>query len=403
MRELLATHPDPFHATSPSDWEAELGELRASLPELSDHEIVVSLMQLVARVRDGHTWYDSENGSHGFDTLFPVVVYPFADGLHVIAAVEEHADLVGARVTRYGAVGPEEALDLVATTVAADNRSGELRGAPYALQRPAILDALRITPELGLLPLALVTREGEAVEVELEPISREDERFRREALVFANELTDAEPPVYLEHAPTRFHWLKHAQPPLHEFRILDSPHILYAQINRIRDAHERSFAEFCEELFATFDERGLERLVLDLRHCPGGNNTLLRPLIHGILRREVLLERGHIFVVTDRHTFSAAMNLVTRLERETRGADGSSMILVGEAPAGAPNHFGDSKVSYHYRTDLTLMVSEYRWQDSVPWDGRRSMEPDLPAPLRFADYRDSRDPALIAIELFLGR
>jgi hypothetical protein len=195
-------------------------------------------MRLVARIGDGHTRYDSENGSHGFARLFPIVTHADADGLHVLAATGEHANLVGARVLRYGETEPPEAIRRVGETVSADNPQGVLRGLPYAMQRPAILHALGITSEPDVLELELEMPGGARQRAVLQAIDRESRAFRREALVFADAGAQRPPPLYLRRAPTRFHWLKHPQPPFHWFQELEGEGVLYAQINRIRDADE---------------------------------------------------------------------------------------------------------------------------------------------------------------------
>ena len=76
--------------------------------------------------------------------------------------------------------------------------------------------------------------------------------------------------------------------------------------------------------------------MIDLRRNGGGNNYLVQPLIHAVLKSS-LDAPGRLFVITDRGTFSAAQNCATRLERETWA------LFVGEPTGGRPNHFGDAE------------------------------------------------------------
>ena len=106
------------------------------------------------------------------------------------------------------------------------------------------------------------------------------------------------------------------------------------------------------------------------------------------IRATRLNQPGHLFVLTDRGTFSAAMNSCTAMERE------SQALYVGEPTGLQPNHFGDATPHQLAHTGLTLYVSTLRWQDSSALDQRRYLRPDLAAPMTFAEYVRGNDPGL---------
>lgn len=393
VEELVERHPDPFTRVDASDFRERVEALRGVLPSLAPHEAVTRLMQLVALVGDGHTRYDSENGSHGFERRLPIVLYRFADGYHVVAATREHAGLVGARLTRIGGLSVDSAATLVQTAVSADNPSGLDRGTSYALQRMGLLRGLGIADgDEGVSVRVAGAGGGDSIAF-VRAIPREDEAFAYEAMTFLDPRPD--PPSGYR-APLHLHWLKHPRPAPFGWDVVPELNALHVRLHRIRDGDRTSFAAFVDSMYETLDREGLERLILDVRHNPGGNNMLLRPLIHGVIARPRLMRRGGTFVLTGRDTFSAAVNLVNRLDRETNA------VFVGEAPAGAPNHFGDAEVLYHYPIDLTMIVSTVFWQDSEPWDERRAVEPDLVAVPTFADFVAGRDPAFEAIRAFIA-
>ena len=89
-------------------------------------------------------------------------------------------------------------------------------------------------------------------------------------------------------------------------------------------------------------------------------------------------------------TFSAAQNLVNRLERETFA------IFSGEPTGGSPRHFGDSKRFEAGKLDLPAAVSTLPWFDSYPQDKRSWVMPDMLIPRNFADWRSGSDPVLDA-------
>ena len=93
-------HPDLFASTPRARFRAEARALARRAPALSRPQLVAGLMRLVALAgaRNGHT------AVYPFDThprplrVYPVRLYAFPSGLHVVAAPGREA-LVGARLT----------------------------------------------------------------------------------------------------------------------------------------------------------------------------------------------------------------------------------------------------------------------------------------------------------------
>ena len=139
VSEVIELHPDPFSRVSEERFLARVDSLRSGMSRLAPYEIVAGLMELVALIGDGHTRYDSENGSHGFDQRLPFVLYRFTDGYHVVAATRAHANMVGRRVIRMGSIPIDETVRRAKPTISADNDSGLERGIPYAMQRMGLL------------------------------------------------------------------------------------------------------------------------------------------------------------------------------------------------------------------------------------------------------------------------
>ena len=84
-----------------------------------------------------------------------------------------------------------------------------------------------------------------------------------------------------------------------------------------RDTARVSLREFGSRILARLDSGGVETVVLDLRNNPGGNNGLIQAFVHGLESRPNINSRGHLFVITARRTYSAAMNFTSLLEDRT--------------------------------------------------------------------------------------
>jgi hypothetical protein len=132
-------------------------------------------------------------------------------------------------------------------------------------------------------------------------------------------------------------------------------------------------------------------LIIDLRRNAGGNTFLHRPLLLGLIRNEKINQRGKLFVIIGRNTFSAAMNASTMIE------DYTNAIFVGEPTGASPNFVGETTLVTLPHSQLQFSISDLYWQTSWPMDHRHWIAPRLYIPPSFAAYRINRDPALEAI------
>jgi hypothetical protein len=83
----------------------------------------------------------------------------------------------------------------------------------------------------------------------------------------------------------------------------------------------------------------------------GGNNSLNRPLLLNIIKSAKIDQKGKLFAIVGRSTFSAAQNMVNDLERFT------NTIFVGEPSGSKLNHYGDSRRITLPNSGMTVRVS----------------------------------------------
>jgi hypothetical protein len=182
-------------------------------------------------------------------------------------------------------------------------------------------------------------------------------------------------------------WLSRLADP-YWFSTVAEGDLLYCQLNEIQE-HGEGFGAFFGRALAAADSADARRFVLDLRHNGGGDGDLNRAIVRSLVRSR-FDERGRLFVITGRRTFSAAQMLICDLERWT------SPIFVGEPSASRDNHYGDSERVILPNLRMTVRVSSLWWQ----WDPRLSrpwIEVDIPTPLTIDAYRGGHDPALDTI------
>lgn len=388
VRCIRDIHPRPFWQTSPADFDSMVAGLDRRIPELSDAQVVVELMRIAALLRDGHGGVDGSSVL-GNDRLYPVRLYPFQDGIHIVSAAPEYAAHVGARLEGIGGLGAQQALDQVMQILSGENEYTRLNYAPLLLMQPRLLQALGIAERDDRVRFAVTSADGRrrSFEVRAVPVPAGRAWYRRgEGVPVAGSRTAR------QDAPGRGPLCWRDRDQNWWFEYLPEPRLLWMQFNAVAHAEGESLEQFCARMFDFADHHDVDKFVIDLRWNGGGNLELLNPLLHGIIRREDTLGRpGHFFAVIGRATFSAAHVCAVQLETHT------NVIFVGEPSGATPNHFGDVVEARLPHSGLPVYISKWAWQPALPWDLRSWIAPQIPAPMTFADYRSNRDPALEAI------
>ncbi|MFL5495093.1 MAG: hypothetical protein ACJ8DC_11980 [Gemmatimonadales bacterium] len=385
--EMPRRHRDLYHTISRSAFDSAVASLDARIPSLQRHQVILELARIAALVGDGHTNIaPTRDPKIGFRT-YPIALYLFSDGLFIRAADSAHAGLLGARVVRIGGHSVEEAYAAVRPLIGRDNEMGVKFFAPFLLVMPEVLHGTGLVPDMEQARFTL-ERNGRRSEIALEPAgpARMMAPETDQSWIVPSGWIDARQgaarptPLWLEDPSDKF-----------RYRYLPDSRTLYVQFNEVGNKPGETVAQFCGKLFAFARRRPARRLVLDLRLNAGGDGTLNRPLLLGIIKAESLDVRGRFFTIIGRRTWSAAQFLATQLENYT------NTIFVGEPTASRGNAYGDSYRIALPNSGITVRVSTLWWQLSDPRDARPWTPPEIATDLSFEDYRSNRDPALEAI------
>jgi hypothetical protein len=167
-------------------------------------------------------------------------------------------------------------------------------------------------------------------------------------------------------------------PDTFEWRTLPSGSVAYAE-------YGPTFPPEVEELdaFARAAARA-DRVVLDLRRNPGGDNTSYGGLL-AVLDDPRVDKSGKLWVLTSRATFSAAGNLPGDLDVQT------SARFAGEPPGGAPTTYGDvAEVELPHAGVTVKIATRYHvyGRPALAVPVQLDVEPTA------ADFLAGRDPVL---------
>jgi hypothetical protein len=370
-------HPRGREAAASETWRARWSALAGDADRLSDGAYLVRTRRALGWFKDGHTTLLPFEFTGGVPTALaagpfalslPIGVHVFHDGAYVTSAKDEGAPLLGAQITRIGA------MDTVALmrAWASDWPGNDAWAHRWAgsIFSPAFLQALGAIEDPAA-PVRIEAMSGRRrVNVALR--ARADGGAGRQPMQRTKTEIDLWSDAAGEAASGNF--------------VRRTGEAIYISCDDLGASIE-AFGAFTRACFAAMDDVSPQRLIIDLRRNGGGNNFLFEALRKRV-ERSRFNRPGALYVMIAPQTFSAAQNSANRLERETFA------LFVGEPTGGAPNHYGDGEVATGAATGMVSLISTLPWFDSYPQDRRVWIMPDLPSPQLFADWRDGRDPAL---------
>jgi tetratricopeptide (TPR) repeat protein len=241
----------------------------------------------------------------------------------------------------------------------------------------------------------VIERQGKQETIELKPVNAQrlsndnwalGQRFSKLPNWIDARNTSLPTPLWLK-SPENYFW----------FEYVEDSRTVYVQYNEVANKTDESVADFSKRLFAFVDTHPVDRFVLDLRWNTGGNNYLNKPLLLGIIKSNKIDQRGKLFTIIGRRTFSAAQNLVNDLEKYT------NTLFVGEPTAGNPNFYGDAARIELPNSGIVVRASTLWWQDLDSRDTRKWTGPHIAIELTSEDYRTDSDPVMKTILSYIPK
>lgn len=381
IERLEITHPNLYANISKNEFLAYADDLKRRIPAATDIEIVFGIQELVARIKNTHTFCKPIRYTSGIEELsrqfqyYPVAYYPFEDGLYVLAATEPYETVVGKKVVKFGALTTDEAMRELARFIGADNSMTALANIPrWCLDDGQLLHYIGASDSAERITLSLENDDGGIFEYVIEVDTNGEDTPARVVSMLPGGKNER--PLYLTH-PSDNYW----------FEPLPDQNALYLQINLMTNNASEPLADFCRRMFDVFDKGGSEKLIIDVRRCPGGDHIEL-PLLKGILARPHIDRPDRLFLIIGRITGSASEHLACELETYTNAT------LIGEPTASKPNQYGNMENFVLPYSKLEISCALDYFQDAEPADYSISSRPVLFVRRTSSDFRENRDPVM---------
>jgi tetratricopeptide (TPR) repeat protein len=368
MREAQRMHVHPERPAYSQAFIDTIAALKARVQTSSDMSVKLGLRRAVAMLRDGHSGMAPDSAMR----MLPIDVYLFSDGVYVVNGISDASKHVGSKVVAFGRKGINEVARAAAAYITRDNDSDLRARLPSALANTAILTEIGAANADGTVDVTLEDQSGK----------RSVERMRggplRRPLGLAAP-THGTKPFYLDRS--RFYWT----------RELPEARALYLNFNAVAEMDTLRLPAFSRRLADQLRNPSYKNLIVDVRLNGGGNTFLLPPLIQAIATFAATDTTRRVYVITSRHTYSAAQNFTSKLEWLL------NPIFVGEPTGSAPNFTGEGTGTVLPYSGIQMGISNRMHMNSDWEDQRVWIAPHIPVPLTSADFFAGRDPTLQAI------
>lgn len=150
------------------------------------------------------------------------------------------------------------------------------------------------------------------------------------------------------------------------------------------------FKKFNKALFNLIDQKGVEKIIVDIRHNLGGASWIVSPFFRALKKRPHLNKSNKLYVIIGRKTFSSAMMCTIRFMKKTHAT------LAGEGTGATPNGYGELFNLKLMNTGYTLYYSTQYFKQLD--EDINCIEPALAIASHAADYFNNHDEVLQVIK-----
>jgi hypothetical protein len=405
LREKLRTLDRSFDDDQRQQFEKLVDEAAQDADRLDGARFELSVSRAVAVARNGHT-----NTSVGrFIHNLPLRLWWFRDGLYVIKAHPDFAELLGARVEAFGPLTAEQALARASPYISGTDTN-------IRVKSPSLLIALELLREIGAtrsdekVRVTFTLRDGKRRTVALGVAPAQDPEPRRgsyAALIPSDAALVGRWPHVLDPIAMR-PLIYQPEVDLHVEWLQADPGLLYLRSNRIFSTRENRYGlmeKLINLLHAEIAPKRPPHIVVDLRLNTGGD--FFNTITFAEALPALLPPGGRIYVLVGPVTFSAG--LVTAALLRQHGGD--KVLLVGERMGDAETFWSEGVPFELPNSHIRVSPALWQWSLREPCtDAARcyfagailgprgvTLEPDIEVKVAFADYAAGRDPVLEAV------
>lgn len=342
-----------------------------SLPDLTQDGRYYELTKAVSMLKDGHANVYRENYQ-----FYPLKFYWLDDGLYLITTTQDYKKALNMKLIGVGQNTLEEAMSILDPFISYDNLSWKKHTLWYYLTDAGLLSYTGIASSPNDCVFTFADDQGKTFEFLAKPISSSEKITWMRDPEYESRL-EKNPPLWMSGKGYYF------------FVPVTEKQTMYVYYGKCIEDPKYPFTTFMEDLKKAWTKSTFSKLILDMRFNSGGGTPLLFPLVNWVKNNEDLRLPGSFFVLIGKRTFSAAVQNVSLMYKDTVAT------FVGEPTGQKPNHWGQVIETKLEKTGLSLYSSS-RYMKIMEEDPD-ALYPDTEIQWNHNDYFNGRDTVVEAI------
>jgi hypothetical protein len=376
-QKLEKRHSNLYHDISKEDFSNGINELKELSGKIDDKELIVRISELVAIVKDAHTWLHPGYQEKWLFERLPINFDYFEDGLFIIEADENYKHLIGSKLISINGNPVKKVISKVKLIGYNENEFTQLLSITRFIVYPAVLKRFGFINDKAEVSLELQSKKS-INKVIIRPLQNDSINWIKFTKAHENL-----PVIYKNN--DSIYWSEY----------LPKENLFYIQLNSCRESDTHTFSNLSNEIIAQTERNEPNKLVLDLRRNVGGNSKLTFPLIYALMHYEKQLPNSQIFIITGRWTLSASIVLCAEIQKFC------NPIFVGEPTGARANLFGENgyKLTLPY-SGLQVAYASAWFQPSGPFVKTPWIPSDIYIPITSEHYFNLKQPILEVIKRY---
>lgn len=349
-RELPEKHKNLFAKISQADFNRKVLAIELKAPTLTNESFEIELYKLIKEIGDEHTRIEPV-----YKKVLPLKVDFFKEGIYVTHTSAAYSYLLSKKLDGINDSSISAVIKQFEEIIKTDNFSYFDVYFQQLVNKPAVLKGLNVMKEDASATFIL---DGKPQIIST--LKKED--FHADATVQT-----------LKNSKTDNYWYQ----PTDDF--------LYFNYQSCFEQTDKPFEAFNEDLWQFLEKNKPKKIVIDLRNNSGGNSAILNPFLDK-LKSSYLNEKGRLFVLIGKSTFSSALMNAVNLKRNFNA------ILLGQPTSGNVNHYGETRGFQLLNTRLIVGYSTRYWEIWKGYEG--ALKPDVKIEYSIYNFNKGIDEAL---------
>jgi len=410
IEKILPSVHDNFYAhITKEEFTSQIEKLKGDVPHINDEEIKIRLMEIFVQVKDAHLFivnfysdmqkifsvetFLNVSLSNNMTSLIPIKTRWFGDSLYVTDIDSEYKQALGTKLIKINNVPIEDVMNNINKMIPHNNEQRLRFLNPMHLVHPQILRHFDvIKKDMGIFTFE--DKDGKTFKLKIKEKSIDEVNF-------ISVLDSAKKsPLYMKKDDLFWYEYIPEENSLY-FRLSTYGNTTIPDEIRYEDkgkAHSfvppqsfSKFSQFTQEMISVLKDNNVEKFIIDLRNNNGGYSNITNDLFYYVLNNAKTYERGKLFIIADRGSFSAPIIDCMRFRQ------GTDAIIIGEPTGEMPflMHGARANMLTLPSSKLTIL---YTVEEFIPVDEKMdSIIPDYIVDQSFEDYKNGIDTVMEAI------